>query len=302
MKLLAKYNNGNYKVKLYDNGTKVRFTKDDEFISEFPENIDIKITDKCDAGCPFCHEDSTLVGKHGKIINVPFLKTLHRGTELAIGGGNPLEHPNLISFLFDMKAQGVVCNLTINEKHFFKNKDMLSNLIADKLIHGLGISVNRYNYDHSIIDFARENPNTVFHIINGILPYEDIEIMFNQDIKILILGYKMFRRGEQNYSDSVKNIQEDIYNNLEKIMNSFNTISFDNLAIKQLKPQRFMTQDEWNEFYMGDDGKFTMYIDMVKQKFAMNSTSETRYDLLPTIDEMFKVVKEKADEYSRDIC
>ena len=42
---------------------------------------------------------------------------------------------------------------------------------------------------------------------------------------------------------------------------------------------------------MGDDGQYTMYIDMVNRKFAKNSIAETRYDLLDNIDDMFTVVK-----------
>lgn len=44
---------------------------------------------------------------------------------------------------------------------------------------------------------------------------------------------------------------------------------------------------------MGDDGQFTMYIDLVNNQFAKNSTSTIRYDLLDNIDDMFKIVKEE---------
>ena len=42
---------------------------------------------------------------------------------------------------------------------------------------------------------------------------------------------------------------------------------------------------------MGDDGHYTMYIDAVERKFAKNSTSEVRGDLLDNIDDMFLAVK-----------
>lgn len=42
---------------------------------------------------------------------------------------------------------------------------------------------------------------------------------------------------------------------------------------------------------MGNDGQFTMYVDLVNQKFAKSSTSEQRFELLPTINEMFSRVK-----------
>ena len=54
-----------------------------------------------------------------------------------------------------------------------------------------------------------------------------------------------------------------------------------------------MSQEEWDEFYMGDDGSMTYYIDMVEQKFSRSSTADfyKRYDLLDSVDEMFKKIE-----------
>ena len=69
------------------------------------------------------------------------------------------------------------------------------------------------------------------------------------------------------------------------------SISHDNLAIEQLNIKRMLSEDKWEEFYMGDDGDYTFYIDMVAGKFAKNSLSQERYDIgNKTIDEMFSTV------------
>ena len=72
----------------------------------------------------------------------------------------------------------------------------------------------------------------------------------------------------------------------------FKVVSFDNLAIEQLEVKRLVKDDEWEEFYMGDDGNFTYYIDMVERKFAQSSTApfDKRHDLLDSVDEMFKII------------
>ena len=44
---------------IMDDGTKIRRTNDDEFVPDFAENMDIKITNKCNMNCPMCHEGST---------------------------------------------------------------------------------------------------------------------------------------------------------------------------------------------------------------------------------------------------
>ena len=92
------YKNGNYVVCISDDGTKIRSTKDDEFIPDFAENCDVKITDKCDGRCPFCYEGCTENGKHADLFSYKFIETLHPHTELALNG-NDLSHPQIEDFL-----------------------------------------------------------------------------------------------------------------------------------------------------------------------------------------------------------
>ena len=71
----------------------------------------------------------------------------------------------------------------------------------------------------------------------------------------------------------------------------FEVVSFDNLALTQLNIKNYMSKEKWEEFYMGDDGKFTMFIDLVEQKFVRSSVSTERLPLMDTIEEMFAIVK-----------
>ena len=80
---------------------------------------------------------------------------------------------------------------------------------------------------------------------------------------------------------------------MQEVKKMFKVLSFDNLAIKQLDVKSLLTEEEWNKFYMGDDGTHTMYIDLVKNKYAQSSTSEERFDLLENINEMFLDIREK---------
>lgn len=89
MELLYKYQNGNVLVTLYNDGTKIQEWDDNEKPQPiFPNSLDLKITNYCDAGCRFCHEMSTIEGKHGDLDYLwSIIKNLASGTELAIGGG-----------------------------------------------------------------------------------------------------------------------------------------------------------------------------------------------------------------------
>lgn len=73
-------------------------------------------------------------------------------------------------------------------------------------------------------------------------------------------------------------------------------VSFDNLALEQLAVKSLLSKEEWEQFYAGDDGSHTFYIDMVERKFAKSSTApfDRRYDLLNNVDEMFRRIQ---DEY-----
>ena len=65
MKLLNKYLNGNVTVTLFDNGTKIQEWDDNEGVHpDYPNSMDIKITNYRNAGCSYCHEKSTINGKH----------------------------------------------------------------------------------------------------------------------------------------------------------------------------------------------------------------------------------------------
>jgi len=94
MKLLGEYQNGNVHTQIFDDGTKIRETEDDEFRPAFAENMDIKICNRCTnpltggVMCPMCHEGSTPNGKLGDILNEKFIDTLHPYTEAALGGGD----------------------------------------------------------------------------------------------------------------------------------------------------------------------------------------------------------------------
>ena len=284
--LLAAYQNGNYMVKLYSDGTKIKQSIENSFISAFPDSIDLKITNYCDQNCPMCHEKSNENGKHADL-DVPFLKTLKKGTELAIGGGNPLSHPDLVPFLKQMKEQGIICNLTVNEKHLSAQKDLVLTLIREKLIYGLGISVRAYNAE--AVAFAQGYPNAVLHIINGI--FTDYDKIANKGVKILILGYKKFGRGEGFFSSEIQNQMNITKEILPSIIKGFKCVSFDNLALEQLGVKGIISSKEYNEMFMGADGEGTMYIDLVKAEFARSSTSKERFALQAEIKPMFEKIQ-----------
>lgn len=288
MKLLNKYLNGNVTVTLFDNGTKIQEWDDNEGAHpDYPNSMDIKITDYCDAGCKWCHEKSTIKGKHADLeYLLEIIQDLPKGTELAIGGGNPLSHPSLIPFLKTCKSLRLVPNLTVNYFHIVAQYPLINKLLDNGLIYGLGLSIPD-DFDESIINLINKKDNIVYHVISGVNDLFILDKIKQSCVKkCLILGYKDYGRGEQYRSQKVTDNLQNWTDNLGQYIKKIH-LSFDNLALKQLNIKQYLTDDEWSRFYCGTDGAFTMYIDTVKQKYAMSSTNPNKYDLVGNMKDIF---------------
>ena len=227
------------------------------------------------------------------LFKYPFINTLHAYTELALNG-NDLDHPDIEKFLEFLKEKKVFANITVNQNQFFANYDRIKDWQEKKMVYGIGVSLQ--NATDELIEKMNSIPNTVLHTIVGILSEDDIMKLKDHGIKILLLGYKQLQRGVNylnSHNDEVNKNKQYVYDTLSDITNWFKVVSFDNLAIEQLDVKRIVPENEWEEFYMGDDGGYTFYIDMVKGEFSKNSIAQDRYPIgEKTIDEMFQFIQE----------
>ena len=294
MKKIVKYRNGNYIVTIYEDGTKTRSSNKDLSIEDlkpkFPESIDLKITNKCTHNCPFCYESSKYNGKDASLEmlnNKKFIKSIHKGTELAIGGGNPVrvndEFANSMEkFLIKMKKKKVICNITWNPcienmSDFLSEFSQLMKWQKMNLIKGIGVSLSHFdNIDTSRFEYLSKLNNVVYHTIAGISTAEDIIKIYNYTHRpILVLGYKTVGRGASSLSYKNKSLinlydeslhhysQQSIYDILVRCH-----VSFDNLAIEQLELKKIIPEDVWAKNYLGKDGNFSMYIDLVRETYS----------------------------------
>ena len=292
--LIGKYQNGNYMVYIFEDGTKIRANNLDHFEAAFSENIDLKITNYCDKQslCEFCHENSTANGKHGDILNNPLLQTLHPYTELAIGGGNPLMHPDFDAFLKMMSQRHIICNVTVNEDQW---DDILLYYRDKGLIHGIGVSITTWPADDTLRRLTYKN--VVAHVIAGIAVKDMLKELAIVRPKLLVPGYKQVGHGKnfildgnaQGVLERINECEEYIRTNKSK----FKLVSFDNLALEQLHVRDWIDDDTWETCYMGDDGEHTMYIDAVNNMFGVSSASERKPipPCVKKIDELFYLAR-----------
>lgn len=310
-KFLGTYNNGSNRVYIFSDGTKIRYGEDK---CEFPESIDLCVTHKCDGGCSFCYDNAGISGRHAELVcNRRFAQRWMEGirpfTELAMNA-NDLSHPKLREFLEICRDRKIICNLTINLKHFLKEKNILEEWQRKDLFHGLGISISE-RIEKEDISSIRESlkcfKNIVFHIIVGTetgTQFDRLEdLCKGSEIAVLFLGYKNIGRGEkfaQNKANEVWKRTDRLKSQIRKIIESVSSgesavkaISFDCLGYQQLRIKDIVSEKGLEKFYMGEDGTHTMYIDAVEKKYARSSTDilEKKDIGNKSLDDMFQEIR-----------
>ena len=289
--LLSEYKNGNATIKLYDNGTKIMETDDDEFDFEFASSMDVCILERCDNGCQFCYANCTPDGKVATF-DWDFLNGIPAGVEMAINMQFPLPD-GFEEFLKRMKDQGVIVNATVNQRHFERHEEYIAQLVDEHLLWGIGISLVKATPE--FINAVKRFDNAVIHVINGVVTMTDLLMLGGKGLKLLILGYKDKGRGVAYHSQAnaeVKRKQEMLRHLLPIFLHMFEAVSFDNLALKQLDVRKLVTDEEWEEFYMGKEASSSFYINLVNGTYSPSSldTLELPIGNL-SVKEMFHNVK-----------
>lgn len=274
-----------------------------KFKSEMPELIDLKITDYCENGCPFCYQGSTPGGKHA---NTKFVKNLiysfrKMGVfEVVIGGGDPTKHPDLISILEACRSCDLVPNMTISSHQV----DWLTTEEGKKvssLLGAIAISASDpENLDgflekvHLLLDKKSFNTN---YGINprGSVRIQAVEELYTNEQLMSILrfqedhylcgatfvGYKTIGRGrifnKKKDSNLIQVIKEYLENCKKKDPDYFEpvkswfTCSIDTVLAKKYEKELVDTLGVDPILFNTYDGLNSCYIDAINK--AMNSSS-----------------------------
>ena len=236
---------------------------------DYPLSLDLKITNYCETGCPWCHESSGPLGKHSDPgLLLEKLKGLPRNTEIAIGGGNPLSHPKLGEIFRGLSDFGYITKITI------RDKDITKSLHIPSEVKGLGISVTPGISPKKYLDFISSRENLVAHMILGINTIEDYIEVKKYFPRILWLGFKTWGRNKDSKLPDINELRRKIIQDL--YYGRSGILAFDNLGINQLNLKSAFLKNEWEKYYLGPEFTSSMYVDAVKGEFAGYSTSGDR--------------------------
>lgn len=86
----------------------------DSVASPSPELVDVAITNRCSFGCTYCYQDSKPKLAHGRkdLVETMIKGFEHAPYQIAIGGGEPTQHPDFPYILRKTRELGTVPNYT----------------------------------------------------------------------------------------------------------------------------------------------------------------------------------------------
>lgn len=295
---LIHYPNGNGLIDIYEDGTRVITCEAEEFLPDYPLNIDLKVSSTCSFGhnptngtvfCSFCHEGAVTKGQDADLeVLRQKLDDLPPGIELAIGCNQFTDE--LMWFIrWASYEKRFIVNLIVNQGHLRRDLNYLEYLISHRVIKGLGVSY-RHSLKWDIPTQLLSYPHTVFHVIVGLDSIIKVKQLAKKGVKkLVVLGEKAvgFHKTKFNpCSEGQKQWQWQVHS----LFKEFQVISFDNLALEQLHLKRFFTKNVWTSFFQHEH---SMYIDAVKQTYAMSSRHEqsVSWDEL-SLEEFFKQTRQ----------
>lgn len=122
MVIVKKYKKENYSV-LFNNKTGLLLRiekkgfKEPKYSKHGPELLDVSITNWCDKSCDYCYRNSNIYGTHLPFDDYKLI--LEQAQEcdvfqIALGGGNPNQHPQFCEILKVTTEYGIVPSYTTN--------------------------------------------------------------------------------------------------------------------------------------------------------------------------------------------
>lgn len=307
--------NGNKTHLAKERGTKIGFVT-----ADFPELVDLKVSDYCTLGCSFCYQNSTRRGKHGDPEYIKqILDELGRlGTfEVAIGGGEPLQYPHLREILQHARSKNIIPNFTTKDYDgLIKNLDLLD------LVGGVAISVASIgDVQEAIYALAGINQfsqwsKLSFQIPVGAQGPEEFTDMLSAISttavrRVTLLGYKMVGRGTESkyhpFEDQLYNLlmtHQPSQWNQERHVPTYPTLNIGvdtQLANIGGSILEIVPRHARDKVVMQSEGLHSCYIDAVTRRIAPSSYCDDHLYQPLVINEIGEVFNEFSTEASQSI-
>lgn len=192
-----------------ESGMKFRWSETPYEKASRPELVDVKITDRCAHGCAFCYQGSTPDGEDAPLDRVKqIIDTLAEAGvfEMAIGGGEPTEHPDFAEILLYAAAKGVTPNFTTFSDAWAGDEAIVAAIKqVGRKRDGIGIGVSVLSEKdiaklEAVRDAVGDRAQVIGQTVVGVAPVAVtsrlVRAIAESGNSVLLLGYKSTGRGE----------------------------------------------------------------------------------------------------------
>ena len=157
MKIRIKSGDATINLFNYENGCTININNQDNYYSKTPHLLDVSITNYCSNNCEYCYKESNIDGKHMSLSEYEIvLKNAIDCSvnQIALGGGNPNEHPHFIEILKRTYENRIVVNYSTNGKGLTPEILKATKKYCGAIALSIHSNINNYcNVVNKILDF-----------------------------------------------------------------------------------------------------------------------------------------------------
>jgi hypothetical protein len=268
-------------------GTKLRFSFNDDIeikCASLPELVDLKITGYCRKQCDYCYQTSGYNGEHADFDDViKLIEALAQLQvfEVALGGGEPTNHPQFIDILEKCKEHHIVPNFTTRNYDWFRDSKNVA--VFEQCCGRVAFSVDRlYDIEEAIAirNYLCLGDKVSIQIIDKVSDVLSLaKAAKNYGLDLTLLGFKETGRGKE-YKFSKYQIEQfvgfeairELYGHgLRRFGCCFGSgLSVDTKYLAEHLEEIRKSAIE-PRLYATQEGVFSMYIDAVQQKMGPSS-------------------------------
>lgn len=266
--------------------TKNLLTNADPEYSTVPELMDIKITDRCNRGCPWCMENSTPDGKDAdwRVLSALAHDLGQDGVlEVAIGGGEPTLNESFVPFLYMLNRNGVTANFSTGTMDWL---DDASTVKAVRECCG-AVAFSTQSTKEALQWITRAKEHRINHAVHFIVGLDDGDSLTDMllalssgswlSTRLVLLGLKAqgrYAAREVSHGEWWKPFT--LNEQFRKLLNG--SIAIDSSLVPDVAANM---PDVDPRTYEISDGRFSMYYDAVKGQVGVSSHLPERTEVSP---------------------
>lgn len=275
-----------------ETGNKVRLAPDDAPAytkASTPELVDLKITDFCGAGCAMCYQSSTTHGKHAPLSTaLDYVDRLHdMGVfEIAIGGGEPTDHPDFMTIMGHIDRHGMVANFTTMSDRWLEGTKSIwwMNGGVGVSVHSeKGLELARTMRQHAGRHSRRQIQ--VQHVVGSVPVWVTtnlVDAALKEGFGLLLLGFKDVGFG----ADYKRHDIGDFATHLALAVGRYDNVRLSiDTALNDQHPDIAQALGAPEALITSPEGKFSCYIDAVDNLMGASSyvPKSTMDPIVPTM-------------------